>query len=159
MAQTVESTCDAGDPGSIPGLGRSPGEENGYLLQFSCLDNSVDRRAWGATVYGVTELDTIEQLIYTHIRCMNVNKQYILFLYWSLYCIMVFLSKTSWSFVIDFYLKSSFSVVSTTTPAFFLVPFVWKNFFHPLTFSLCVSLALKWLSCRLNIDESCFSSN
>ena len=87
---------------------------------------------------------------------MNVNKQYILFLYWSLYGIMVFLSKTSCSFVIDFYLKSSFSVVSTATPAFFLVPFVWKNFFHPLTFSLCVSLALKWVSCRLNIDESCF---
>ena len=86
---------------------------------------------------------------------MNVNKQYILFLYWSLYGIMVFLSKTSCSFVIDFYLKS-FSVVSTATPAFFLVPFVWKNFFHPLTFSLCVSLALKWVSCRLNIDESCF---
>ena len=35
VAQTVESTCDAGDPGSIPGLGRSPGEENGYLLQYS----------------------------------------------------------------------------------------------------------------------------
>ena len=49
------------------------------------------QRAWRATVHGVTELDTIEQLIHTHIRCMNVNKQYILFLYWSLYCIMPFL--------------------------------------------------------------------
>ena len=66
--------------------------ENGYPLQFSCLGNSVDRRAWVATVCGVTELDTIEQLIYIHIRCMNVNKHYILFLDWSLYCIMPFLA-------------------------------------------------------------------
>ena len=39
----------------IPGLGRSPGEGNGYPLQYSCLENSVDRGAWQATVYGVTE--------------------------------------------------------------------------------------------------------
>ena len=40
-----ESACSAGDPGSIPGLGRSPGEGNGYPLQYSCLDNSMDRGA------------------------------------------------------------------------------------------------------------------
>ena len=37
-----ESTCDTGDPGSIPGLGRSPGEEKGYPLQYSGLENSMD---------------------------------------------------------------------------------------------------------------------
>ena len=50
-----ESACNAGDPGSIPGLGRSPGEGNGYPLPFSCLENSRDRGAWWATVYGITK--------------------------------------------------------------------------------------------------------
>ena len=40
-----ESTCNTGDPGSIPGSGRSPGEENGYPLQYSCLENPMDRGA------------------------------------------------------------------------------------------------------------------
>ena len=43
-----ESTCNAGDAGSIPGLGRSPGEGNGYPLQYSCLENPVNRGAWQA---------------------------------------------------------------------------------------------------------------
>ena len=42
-----ETVCSTGDPGPIPGLRRSPGEENGYPLQYSFLENSVDRRAWG----------------------------------------------------------------------------------------------------------------
>ena len=50
-----ESACNAGDPGLIPGLGRSPGEGNGYLLQDSCLKNSMDRGAWWAIVHGVAE--------------------------------------------------------------------------------------------------------
>ena len=53
-----ESACNAGDQSSIPGLGRSPGEENGNLLQCSCLENSMDRRAWWATVHGVTKSRT-----------------------------------------------------------------------------------------------------
>ena len=40
------SAYNAGDPGSIPGLGRSPGEGNGNPLQYSCLENSMDRGAW-----------------------------------------------------------------------------------------------------------------
>ena len=44
-----ESACNAGDEGLIPGLGRFPGEENGYPLQYSCLENSTDREAWWAT--------------------------------------------------------------------------------------------------------------
>ena len=51
-----ESACNAGDPGSIPGSGRSPGEENGHLLQYSCLRNSMDRGAWWATVHGVARV-------------------------------------------------------------------------------------------------------
>ena len=52
------SACNAGDPGSIPGLGRSPGEGNGNPLQYSCLENSMDRGAWRATVHGVAERQT-----------------------------------------------------------------------------------------------------
>ena len=49
---------DVRDAGPIPGLGRSPGEEHGNLLQYSCLENSVDRGAWWATVHGVTKNQT-----------------------------------------------------------------------------------------------------
>ena len=50
-----ESACNAGDPGLIPGAGRSPGEVNGYPLQYSCLENSIDRGACWATVHGITK--------------------------------------------------------------------------------------------------------
>ena len=49
------SVCNAGDPGSVPGLGRSPGKGNGNPLQYSCLEYSADRGVWRATVYGVTK--------------------------------------------------------------------------------------------------------
>ena len=48
-----ESASNAGDLGLIPGLGRSPGEGNGYPLQYSGLENFMDRGAWQATVHGV----------------------------------------------------------------------------------------------------------
>ena len=51
-----ESACNAGDPGSIPGLGRSPAEGNGNPLQYSCLENPMDRGAWQAIVHGVTRV-------------------------------------------------------------------------------------------------------
>ena len=47
--------ANAGDTGSIPGLGRSPGEENGTPLQYSCLGNPMDRGAWGREELGMTE--------------------------------------------------------------------------------------------------------
>ena len=51
--------ANAGDAGSIPGLGRSPGKGNGNPLQYSCLENPIDRGAWWAAVHGVAkELDT-----------------------------------------------------------------------------------------------------
>ena len=51
-----ESTCNTGDLGSVPGLGRSPGEGNGNPLQYSSLGNPMDRRAWQATVHGVSRV-------------------------------------------------------------------------------------------------------
>ena len=52
------SACNAGDLGSIPGLGRSPGEGNGNPLQYSCLENPTDGGAWLATVHGVAKSRT-----------------------------------------------------------------------------------------------------
>ena len=50
-----ESACNAGDPGSISGLGRSPGEGGGNPFQYSCLENSMETGAWRATVHEVTK--------------------------------------------------------------------------------------------------------
>ena len=53
-----ESACNVGDPALILGLGRSPGEGNGNPLQYSCLENPIDRGAWRATVHGVAKSRT-----------------------------------------------------------------------------------------------------
>ena len=53
-----ESACNSGDAGSIPGSARFPGEGNGNLLQYSCLENPKDRGTWRATVHGVTKSQT-----------------------------------------------------------------------------------------------------
>ena len=50
-----EFACNVGDLGSTPGLGRSPGEGNDNLLQYYCLENSMDSGTWRATVHGVTK--------------------------------------------------------------------------------------------------------
>ena len=54
-SEVKASACNAGDLGSIPGLGRPPGEGNGNPLQYSCLENPMDGGAWWATVHGVTK--------------------------------------------------------------------------------------------------------
>ena len=58
MAQIVKSAFNVGDPSSIPGLGRSPGEANGNPLQYSCLENPRDRGAWRVTAHRVTKGQT-----------------------------------------------------------------------------------------------------
>ena len=61
-----ESACNAGDAGSIPGWGRSPGEGRGYPLQYACLEKSMDRGAWRATVHGITKSRTRLSSSHTH---------------------------------------------------------------------------------------------
>ena len=60
-SEVKASACNAGDPGSIPGSGRSPGEGNGNPLQYSCLENPMDGEAWvGYSPRGGNELDMTE---------------------------------------------------------------------------------------------------
>ena len=54
ISVSKESACSAGDLGSIPGLGRSTGEENGNSLQYPCPENLMERGAWWAAAHGVT---------------------------------------------------------------------------------------------------------
>ena len=68
--------ANAGDMGWIPGLGRSPGEGHGNSLQYSCLENPMDRGAWHAMGHRVTELENWSNLVHTH-ACMS---QYIIHL-------------------------------------------------------------------------------
>ena len=64
-----ESACNVGDPGSMPGLGRSPREGNGNPLQYSCLENPMDGGAWQATVHGVANSRTwLSDLAYTQLK-------------------------------------------------------------------------------------------
>ena len=58
-SNSTESACTAWDLGSIPGSRRSPGERNDYPLQYSCLENSIDRGAWQATVYGIYRTESL----------------------------------------------------------------------------------------------------
>ena len=59
VAQTVKASAyNAGDQDSVPGMRRSPGGGNGNPLQYSCLENLMDREAWQARVYGVTKCQT-----------------------------------------------------------------------------------------------------
>ena len=57
-SDSKESAGNVGDLGSVPGSGRSLGERNGNPLQYSCLENPMDRGAWWATVHGVTKSQT-----------------------------------------------------------------------------------------------------
>ena len=61
-----ESACNAGDAGSILGLGRSPGGGHGNSLQYFCLENPIDRGAWRAADHGVAESDTTEAAEHVH---------------------------------------------------------------------------------------------
>ena len=64
-----ESACNVGDLSLIAGLGRSPGEENGNPVQYSCLENSMDGGIWQATVHGVTKRSDRTEQLHFHFLC------------------------------------------------------------------------------------------
>ena len=64
---------DVKDTGSVPGLGRSPGEGHVSPLQYSCLKNPMDREAWWATIHGVTKSQTRLKRLTTHARVEVVH--------------------------------------------------------------------------------------
>ena len=73
-----EITCNAGDLGLIPGLGRSPGEGNSYPLWYSCLENSMGRGAWQGTVHGTTKSQTrLSDWACTHTHPKHRRNSYI----------------------------------------------------------------------------------
>ena len=79
-SDSKEYACNAGDRGLIPLLVRSPGKENDYPVQYSCLENPIDRGASKATVHGITKkLDTAEQLSLFRHYTDEENKNYINF--------------------------------------------------------------------------------
>ena len=104
-----KSVCKAGDLGLLPGSERSPGEGNGSPLQYSCLENPMDRGAWQATVCGVTELDMTEVLtIHFSLHCATLFPGFRI-LYVELH-ICVFIS---------FLEMSTLEVISTTDSFFY----------------------------------------
>ena len=76
-----ESACNAGDLGLIPGLRRSPGEGKGYPLQYSGLENSMDRGAWRAAVHGVAKSQTQLRDFTFHLIISNMPDPVLLDMY------------------------------------------------------------------------------
>ena len=66
--------ANAGAMGLIPGLGKSPGEGNGNPLQYSCLENSMDRGAWQATVHGVPKSGTLLSDLHFHFHAVTMSR-------------------------------------------------------------------------------------
>ena len=65
--------ANAGDVGSNPGCGRFPGQGNGNPLQYSCLENPMDRGPWQAAVHGVAKSDTAEHLSMHFMQCQTIQ--------------------------------------------------------------------------------------
>ena len=80
-SEVKASACNARDLSSIPGSGRSPGEGNGNPLQYSCLENPMDRGAWWATVHGVTKsrtrLSDFTSLHFNSKKTLSENRMYV----------------------------------------------------------------------------------
>ena len=74
-SDSKESVCNAGDPGSMPGLGRSPREGNCYPFQYSCLENSMERGVQHITVHGVTKIGHLSDQHFTFIHFVESGRE------------------------------------------------------------------------------------
>ena len=85
-SQVKASACNAGDPGLIPGSGRSPGGGDGNPLQYSCLENPMDRGAWQAAVHVVTESRTrLSDLTFTFMALQDLISSFFSYEYHSIF--------------------------------------------------------------------------
>ena len=124
------SAGDIWDAGSIPGWGRSPGAENGYPLQYSCLENPMDRGAGWATVHGVAELDTTEVTCHTSRQALNSH----------IWLIATIRAEHSWSIRLLIHGLVSSGVWLQNVPQYF--------------FSLFPSFGTFFLTCTSNINNA-----
>ena len=109
-----ESACNSGDPGSIPGLRRSPGEGNGDPLQYSCRDNPMNGGAWWATVHGnMTEHTDRHHALETALSSF-LNPYSCLTISWSLFMILSTLSKCRFFSRCWIWLRHAFPQIRTT---------------------------------------------
>ena len=102
------SACNAGDLGSIPKVGRSPGEGNGNPLQYSCLENPMDGGAWEAAVHGLAKS-------WTQLSDFTFTFQSLIIL-----CISAFSVVTSFSFLIVFSLFALMSLANVLSILFII---------------------------------------
>ena len=119
-----KSPCNAGDTGLIPGLERSPGEENGNSLQHSCLKNSMDRGAWRATVHGVTKSRTWLSKQHTLTQYCHLREKAVSSIYWFMKLKQNFVSTRNVSY-------KSLQEMNCSVPQFTWLSFI-SNFL-PLT--------------------------
>ena len=131
------SACNAGDPGSIPGSGRSPGTGNGNPLQHSCLENPTDGGAWWATAHGVIKSRTWLS-DFTFFSFLSIVWKNVL-----ISCLFWFLTCSSPGFQSPLFEDCLFSVV-----------YSWLRCYHKLIENKCVSLFLGSLFCSIDTCAS-----
>ena len=119
------SAGDVGDASLIPGLGRSLGGGNGNLLQYSCLENSMNRGAWWATVHGITKVghDWATKHTHTHIHSSNFSKKLLKTRHWSLpvlclikWCDLNVIPSCYWAWISDILTSQCLSLSSRFFP-------------------------------------------
>ena len=145
-SDSKKSACHTEDPGSIPGSGRSPGEVNGNPLQYSCLENFMDREAWQATGHGIAELDMTKCLTLSFSSFMtwwNLNQKQGK-LRTDLECI-VYSQRVIVS--LNVYLAELYKVLFSTQPRHLKI---WQPV-HKLCVCVCVHVCLHTNKMHLNI--------